>query len=51
MFLPRCFCLLQIRLGEEGWKERYYSEKFNAKTEEEREETRRDVVSASTNGT
>lgn len=37
--------MLQVRLGEEGWRERYYSEKFGAKTEEEREEIRKDVVS------
>ncbi|KAJ0092719.1 hypothetical protein Patl1_26782 [Pistacia atlantica] len=33
-----------VRLGEPGWKERYYEEKFNAKTPEEREHVRKDVV-------
>ncbi|KAF3432694.1 hypothetical protein FNV43_RR23796 [Rhamnella rubrinervis] len=34
----------KIKLGEEGWKERYYAEKFEAKTEEERERTRNHLV-------
>lgn len=28
-----------------GWKERYYEEKFSAKTPEEMEEVRKDIVS------
>jgi 5'-3' exoribonuclease 2 len=32
-------------LGEPGWRDRYYEEKFNAKTPEEREAVRKDVVS------
>ncbi|KAK1273980.1 5'-3' exoribonuclease 4 [Acorus gramineus] len=34
----------QIRLGEEGWKERYYSEKFDVMTEEDREKIKRSAV-------
>ncbi len=33
-----------VRLGEPGWRERYYREKFEAKTMEEIEEIQRDVV-------
>lgn len=36
----------QVRLGEPGWKERYYMEKFEARTPEEMEEFRKDVVSS-----
>jgi 5'-3' exoribonuclease 2 len=35
----------QIKLGEPGWKDRYYEEKFEAKTPQQIEEIRRDVVS------
>ncbi|KAF8379132.1 hypothetical protein HHK36_028561 [Tetracentron sinense] len=34
----------KIKLGEEGWKERYYAEKFEAETEDDREEIRRHAV-------
>ncbi len=33
-----------VRLGEPGWRERYYKEKFGAKTMQEIEEIQRDVV-------
>lgn len=36
---------LQIKLGVAGWKERYYEEKFYAKSPEEMESIRKDVVS------
>lgn len=35
---------LQIKLGDEGWKERYYAEKFEAKSEDERDTIRRNAV-------
>lgn len=41
-------CFFKVKLGETGWKDRYYEEKFSAKTPEEREAVRRDVVSHST---
>lgn len=37
--------LAQIRLGEQGWKERYYREKFNCVTPEETESLKAEVVS------
>jgi 5'-3' exoribonuclease 2 len=33
-------------LGEPGWKERYYEENFSAKTSEELDAIRKDVVSS-----
>ena len=40
-------CYVQVKLGEPGWRERYYEEKFGARTPEQIEEIRRDVVSFS----
>ncbi|CAL5367870.1 unnamed protein product [Camellia sinensis] len=34
----------QVKLGEEGWKERFYAEKFEAKTDDDREKIRRHSV-------
>lgn len=36
---------IQVKLGEPGWRDRYYEEKFGARTPEQMEEIRRDVVS------
>lgn len=36
---------LKVKLGESGWRERYYDEKFSAKTPEEMEAVRKEVVS------
>jgi len=38
---------VQVKLGEPGWRERYYEEKFGARTPEQIEEICRDVVSFS----
>lgn len=31
----------KVKLGEPGWRDRYYEEKFSAKTHEEREAVRK----------
>ncbi|XP_010442174.1 PREDICTED: 5'-3' exoribonuclease 2 [Camelina sativa] len=40
----------KVRLGVSGWRERYYEEKFTAKSVEEMEQIRRDVVLKYTEG-
>lgn len=40
----------RVRLGDPGWKERYYKEKFMVRTSDELNELRKDVVSKYTEG-
>ncbi|OVA18591.1 zinc finger protein [Macleaya cordata] len=40
----------KVKLGERGWKERYYEDKFSAKTHDELERIRKDVVLRYTEG-
>ncbi|XP_077219682.1 5'-3' exoribonuclease 3 [Tasmannia lanceolata] len=40
----------KVKLGETGWKERYYEEKFSAKTHDDVETIRKDVVLRYTEG-
>nr|XP_011465800.1 PREDICTED: 5'-3' exoribonuclease 3-like [Fragaria vesca subsp. vesca] len=40
----------KVKLGAPGWKDRYYEEKFSAKTQEEREAVWKDVILRYTEG-
>lgn len=37
-------CQTQVKLGQPGWRERYYGEKLEARTPEDVEDVRKDVV-------
>ncbi|KAG6438374.1 hypothetical protein SASPL_103315 [Salvia splendens] len=34
----------KVNLGEDGWKERYYTEKFEAQSDDDRETVKKDAV-------
>ncbi|KAK6155438.1 hypothetical protein DH2020_009686 [Rehmannia glutinosa] len=38
------FVVDKVNLGEDGWKERYYSEKFEVQTDDDRERVQKDAV-------
>ncbi|XP_058214952.1 5'-3' exoribonuclease 3-like isoform X2 [Rhododendron vialii] len=50
LFKNGSFALDKVRLGMVGWRERYYKEKFDAETKEDRERTRKEVVQKYTEG-
>ena len=37
--------MLQVKVGEFGWKERYYSKNFEENIEEAQEQTKKDDIS------
>lgn len=45
-FRIQFFCFSQVKLGEAGYKERYYAEKFGVSTPEEIDKVRSDTVSS-----
>ncbi|KAG5550408.1 hypothetical protein RHGRI_015384 [Rhododendron griersonianum] len=50
LFKNGSFALDKVKLGTVGWRERYYKEKFDAETKEDRERTRKEVVQKYTEG-